>query len=82
MTMADYYDTKMAADKLGVSTARIRRLRLDGRLQPCIFLSRGWVFPARVIDNFQRMVSGRPRALKLKPKKDNNREGKHEKSDV
>jgi len=67
MPLADYYDTKSAAEKLGVTPGRLRQLRLKGRFPSAIRVGNAWCYPARYVNNFKRKKGGRPRKLQLKP---------------
>jgi excisionase family DNA binding protein len=59
-----------AAERLGVSTARVRRLVLDGRL-PAQKFGRDLVIYEDDIESFERLKSGRPPKPKdeVKPKR-------------
>src|SRR5690242_2056242 len=55
--------TSEAADRLGISPARVRRLVLDGRL-PAEKFGRDLVINESDVEAFERLKGGRPRKAK------------------
>ncbi len=53
--------TQELAAALGVSDARVRRLRLDGRLPGAVEMGGTWVYPASLASvGFTKRKAGRP----------------------
>jgi excisionase family DNA binding protein len=63
----DYLTTKEAAERLGVTPARVRVLRKEGRLPGAVKFSRDWLFPAATIAEFKPNPKGWPAGKPRKP---------------
>jgi len=62
MSEQKFITTQQLADAWNISDARVRRLRLDGRIEGATEMGGTWVYPAR-------LVSEKPPKQKPGPKK-------------
>jgi len=61
------FDTRSAADKLGISAGRLRQLRLAGRIKG-LKIGSSWAFTQKDIDAFTPRPNGRPKAARFHPR--------------
>ncbi|MGV3721995.1 MAG: helix-turn-helix domain-containing protein [Actinomycetota bacterium] len=54
-------NAKQAAEKLNISTARVRQLAGQGRLPGAQRVGRDWVIPAEAVEKFEPLPPHRPR---------------------
>ena len=52
---------KEAAKKLGVTPARVRKMRIDGRFPGAVQRGGVWFLPASEVDDAQDRKTGRPK---------------------
>ncbi len=61
MKTTDYLTTSDAAQRLGITTMRIRQLIAAERFPGAIHPGRDWLLPAREVFAYQRRKPGRPK---------------------